>query len=877
MGLSAAGIRSTMLAIIAVALVWSNLACADGEPDGFVRDPAEGEKLFEKGRAVFAQAGAAPAAQYRELLREALQHFTLARRHRPHDWGIALGKAIAHVGLGDVENALPLLDFAESKVPASETGDRANIQVYRGTAYLQLCEKDKAIAAFDKALEIEPQWWPALIHQTDIALLTGDPAKARTHAERAIAISNGAAPRPFFELAFAHAAGGQTKLAIEVLDKLAAGADPGAARDARLVIARLHAQNEGKPGHGIALAEKQFAEVAAQAPIAASAQYAMYLTQVGRHAEALEQWEARARIGEKPEFLLSYGASLLGVGRTDAGRAVLTTACRWNPRHLERVRKMTGGAAVAGQISRVLADLAGRTGKDALRVLEDADGLGPRVRALDGLAASHHFDAAATGYRGFAGWARAGSLAAVLADRIVACERGKVLFTRLAQAITAGKAGAVELEVAGQKVKPIGGDVRRFRFRLGSGEAWLPWRTVPPARLVALCESVAPTPEERFALGALCWFNDGQAAAISQFLRAKSDAKAAPLVDRFLAHARGVALPAKGFVVQGDALVTDEEQKLLAAGKLSFRGQWVTPDERAKLLGGQVQSDGKWLKQTPDELRARGLVERDGKWWLPDELEPTAARWEDGAKTRDTAHFAIVTDLSPSMAAVAATALEATRARIEAVLDTVPDSKIRVLAFARRGDYQAYLGRFDTPAHAFAADALGGMAGVEPKTAAVFAPRGDASRCLDAITGVVARQLAQDAVGERAPAWLLAGLAGHCGGCQVSGDVASWADLPRARVAFLRRMVVQKELYSLAELVAIDPGALEDPRQRDRFEAQSWALVRFLTTSIDPSHRLALTRHLEQVKTGPASLAQAFGDDLPLVEAAFRFFVEDLF
>jgi Tfp pilus assembly protein PilF len=74
--------------------------------------------------------------------------------------------------------------------PLLTTTKRSTLTHKRGRAYLEICEYDRAITDFSKAIEIEPEYERAYVFRGIAYLKIGDKARCGADTRRATELSN---------------------------------------------------------------------------------------------------------------------------------------------------------------------------------------------------------------------------------------------------------------------------------------------------------------------------------------------------------------------------------------------------------------------------------------------------------------------------------------------------------------------------------------------------------------------------------------------------------------------------------------------------------------------------------------------------------------
>ncbi len=120
----------------------------------------------------------------------------------------------------------------------------------------------------------------------------------------------------------------------------------------------------------------------------------------------------------------------------------------------------------------------------------------------------------------------------------------------------------------------------------------------------------------------------------------------------------------------------------------------------------------------------------------------------------------------------------------------------------------------------------------------------------------------------RQPAWFSEGIAEMMATFEQRGNKMNWARPSGAYLGLLN----SRPIMPLREFLAEPSAIFNRDDHTDRYYAQSWAFVHFLTLSKDSSRRQLLTRFLQAFRTssGEAAIQQVFGDDLPTIEKDFK-------
>jgi putative PEP-CTERM system TPR-repeat lipoprotein len=181
--------------------------------------------------------------------------------------------AVTHLQRGEYAKALAAARKIQAKTASSPVGFHL-----AGGAYLGLKDAPAARKQFERAVEIDPAYWPAVNNLARLDVLAGQKDAARARIERVLARDRGNVEAA---VALAGLTGDQERL---VSHLEAVRSEDAKALRARIILAQLYVER-GRGDQALAIAR----EAAAIAPQRADAQELLGLTQfaAGRNSEAL--------------------------------------------------------------------------------------------------------------------------------------------------------------------------------------------------------------------------------------------------------------------------------------------------------------------------------------------------------------------------------------------------------------------------------------------------------------------------------------------------------------------------------------------------------------------------------------------------------------
>lgn len=259
----------------------------------------------------------------------------------------------AMLGKGQYQEALDAMDEALVDEP-----DNADLHFGRGAALSFLERDDEAMAAYDRALELNPDLVPALVARGNMhAFALGDAEAAMPDFDKAVALAPKFAPgfhgrgvlrldandvpgavadlseaarldpknvNTLYVLAQAHAAAGDAKSALDAATKAVALEEGVSGADLRLLKAKLHVATGDN-----ASAITEYEALAALVPDAHDVrlQVGRGILQAGDPAKAATHFEAVATaLPEEPAPLVNWARALAAAGDTDGALAKLDAA-----------------------------------------------------------------------------------------------------------------------------------------------------------------------------------------------------------------------------------------------------------------------------------------------------------------------------------------------------------------------------------------------------------------------------------------------------------------------------------------------------------------------------------------------------------------------
>jgi len=275
---------------------------------------------------------------------------------RPLDPKVAEAEEL--IAKGQIQDALDQMEMALMDDP-----DNADFHYGRGSALSYLERDDDALAAYDRALEIDAEHVPALVARGNlVAFGFGQLEEAEADFARAVELAprfqpalhglgvvqfdlrmideaigslsaalalDAAAVDTLFVLAQAYAAKGETDSAIEHIRSAIELEAAETSVDLRLVLARLLLAKGERDG-----AVEQFEMAASLAPDAPDLRLAVArgLLQAGSPDKALVHVEAvAATLPDQPPVLVNWGRVLAALDRTDEALAKCDAALEKNP------------------------------------------------------------------------------------------------------------------------------------------------------------------------------------------------------------------------------------------------------------------------------------------------------------------------------------------------------------------------------------------------------------------------------------------------------------------------------------------------------------------------------------------------------------------
>ena len=565
----------------------------------------------------------------------------------------------------------------------------------------------------------------------------------------------------------------------------------------------------------------------------------------------------------------AHGVALLAQGDVTRAREAFVLACRLRPSLVEALSSVGGAARIAAAIKADLAELSGADVAVRIHVTEDQAAFRQRVQVLDAMVAGGQFQLALEEFKQWREGATAGTVTARVDREIAHLDGYLALIDKLGAEAKAGKVDGAKLGVPGN-VRVVGADRLGVQGKIGTSSVTIGWGMLSGDAFITALSAVARTPDERLSVATLAYRLGREGRAHGLFVALGKEPVAR--ISRFLADARGIDLPAGGFVVHGGRYVTPDEAKALAAGKVSYQGRWVTADEKRRYEQGFEQRDGQWVQLDDETLRRSGRVKHGGRWIPPEEVESLAGAW-DKARTVETAHLALRSDRVGVLEPIA-DAVESAYKELETLLGVPYPSRIKLLVYKDPADYRRYLARFNSPEHAAAVGQCG-MSASEPDTCCAH----DRARDAVALTHVLTKAMAAMYVRRvlpGAPEWFVLGVGEYFGGSEVSRGTRVWG--ARAdQSLLLRRSLRKKSTLSWSTFLSGSATLPVDAQARTLVVAQSWAAVRFLHGDYDPPLTKAFRTWVASVRTaGAKNLGDALGGDTALLEAALRFYIEDL-
>ncbi|MBI4613962.1 MAG: FHA domain-containing protein, partial [Planctomycetes bacterium] len=299
----------------------------------------------------------------------------------------------------------------------------------------------------------------------------------------------------------------------------------------------------------------------------------------------------------------------------------------------EEARRQAEEDRKRAEMERMKAELAARAALEEARRAASEE-FEPYLATVETYFLTYQFEAATLALEDYAERLRAlglDDLAAQVEDRLFDGRGEATLFAKLLDAINQGKLLKKPVwRTASQSYEAELADASRegVRVIIPKAEIRLRWRFIDPGTLRDFYTSILLSTADRYFLGKFCLDRGLENGARNEWLQViRSGApEFKPRIDRLLAGFLGIEVPAGGFVVYENQIVTPEEKAQLAKGLVLFEGKWMTREDRDRLKAGLVQYRGQWVtKPQYDELlklegeetyRAanEGFFREDGKW-----------------------------------------------------------------------------------------------------------------------------------------------------------------------------------------------------------------------------------------------------------------------
>ncbi len=268
-------------------------------------------------------------------------------------------------------------------------------------------------------------------------------------------------------------------------------------------------------------------------------------------------------------------------------------------------------------------------------------------------------------------------------------------FDRMRASLSDGTETRVTLE-SGLKLIVVGADDVGFDARVGPATTRKKWTELQPLTSHSVAAKGRPSISQ--------WLD---AAAFAALFReqetAEDDLRRAFLLDEAyladisaaLARYRDVDLPAGGFVLHEDLLVTQKEKGYLEQGLVRYDGKWMTKDE-ALAAQGYVRHEGRWLSPRDYERVLEEIAEAEAlakkylpKGYIDQPGHGSDVPWKQKIEIK-TRHYKIQTNLDRDTAKDIAYTMEVLRMNLASVFGLRgKGARFTVNVVANRDQYRA--------------------------------------------------------------------------------------------------------------------------------------------------------------------------------------------